>query len=101
MPTPTLGRTVLFRASADDAAQINKRRKDATESRIASKESGAVVHVGNEVAEGQVFPGVMVRIWQAGSVNLQVHLDGTDVFWATSRSEGNEPGQWTWPEVTS
>ncbi|MEW1922314.1 hypothetical protein [Streptomyces sp. NPDC088360] len=99
MPTPTLGRTVLFRASADDAAQINKRRKDAHDSGLFHQETGAVAHVGNEVAEGQQFPGVIVRLWQAGSVNLQVHLDGNDVLWATSRSEGNAPGQWAWPEV--
>ncbi|WP_369042182.1 hypothetical protein [Streptomyces sp. Midd1] len=98
--TPTIGRTVHYRASADDAARINKRRKDAYNSGAYGEEDGTIVHVGNDVAEGQVFPAVIVRVWSGGSVNLQVLMDGNDVFWATSRSEGEDPGKWTWPQVT-
>lgn len=99
MPEPTIGRTVHYRASADDAVRINKRRKDAYKSGAYAQEDGTIAHVGNDVAEGQVFPAVIVRVWNVGSVNLQVLMDGNDVYWATSRSEGEDPGQWAWPEV--
>ncbi|GAA4560510.1 hypothetical protein [Planotetraspora kaengkrachanensis] len=32
-----------------------------------------------------------------GVCNLQVLLDGNDAYWATSRTEGDEPGRWSWP----
>jgi hypothetical protein len=32
-------------------------------------------------------------------VNLQVVLDGNDHYWATSRIQGDEPGQWRWPPI--
>lgn len=99
MPTPALCRTVLYRASADDAVTINKRRKDAQVSDAWREETGAIAHVGNEVAEGQQFPATIVRLWQHGMVNLQVQLDGNDCYWATSRAEGDAPGTWAWPEV--
>lgn len=99
MPTPTLGRTVLYRASADDATQINKRRKDAHESGLWREENGAVAHVGNNVVEGQQFPAEIVRVWAGDLVNLQVKLDGNDIFWATSRAQGDDVSQWAWPEV--
>ncbi|WP_329272062.1 hypothetical protein [Streptomyces sp. NBC_01451] len=97
---PTLGRNVHYRASADDAVRINKRRKDAYTSGAYAQEDGTIAHLGNDVAEGQIFPAIVVRVW-TGSVNLQVLLDGNDVFWATSRSEGEEPGKWAWPERVS
>jgi hypothetical protein len=53
----------------------------------------------NLVQEGDVFPAVIVRDWdeQSGTVNLQVHLDGSDTYWATSRVQGDNPGEWQWP----
>ncbi|MFC9505355.1 hypothetical protein [Streptomyces sp. NPDC057002] len=97
-PTPTVGRTVLYRATEYDAEQINKRRKDAYTSGSYAEENGTIAHVGNQVTEGQVFPAVVVRVWEGGLLNLQVHLDGNDVFWATSRQEGEDVGTWHWPE---
>lgn len=98
--TPTIGRSVHYRASAYDADRINKRRKDAYKSGSYAEENGTIAHVGNDVAEGQIFPAIVVRVW-SGSVNLQVLLDGNDTYWATSRSEGEDPGQWAWPERVS
>lgn len=46
---------------------------------------------------------MVVRDWNtdAGTVNLQVYLDGNDTYWATSRvraeNETGEQGQWHWP----
>lgn len=103
---PTLGRVVLYTLTEGDAAQINKRRKDfaAFQKTIfgnspAPGELGAtghVGHVGNLATVGDVCPAMVVRIWGT-CCNLQVLLDGTDTFWATSRSEGDKPGSWAWP----
>lgn len=104
--TPTLGRLVLYRLSPQDADSINVRRSDfhAFASSHAHPHepgqpgaSGHVAHVGNPVAEGEVYPAMVVRTFGGPSVNLQVHLDGNDLFWAISRLEGDEPGQWRWP----
>ncbi|MEU0213692.1 hypothetical protein ABZ281_00740 [Streptomyces sp. NPDC006265] len=95
---PTIGRTVHYRASADDAVRINKRRKDAYKSGAYAQEDGTIAHVGNDVSEGQIFPAVVVRVWDVGTANLQVLLDGNDTFWATSRKEGEDVGTWHWPE---
>ena len=96
--SPTVGRTVLYRVSAYDAEQLNKRRKAAYTSGAYAEESGAIAHVGNQVSEGQIFPAVVVRAWEGGLVNLQVQLDGNDVLWATSRAQGEDSGSWHWPE---
>ncbi|MFJ4686422.1 hypothetical protein [Streptomyces sp. NPDC088789] len=101
MASPTIGRTVHYRVTQYDAARINKRRKDAYKSGAYAEENGTIAHVGNDVAEGQIFPAVVVRVWSGDLVNLQVLMDGNDTYWATSRSEGEDPGQWAWPKVVS
>jgi len=100
MSEPTLGRIVLYRLSEYDAQAINKRRKDAYDSAAYANNNGIVVHVGNQASEGQQVPAVIVRVWQGGAVNLQCLLDGNDVYWATSRKEGEDGNTWSWPEVT-
>ncbi|MFI1371356.1 hypothetical protein ACH4UY_05000 [Streptomyces longwoodensis] len=99
-PQPSIGRIVHYKVTAHDAEQINRRRKDFHESRSADEHTGFVGHVGNGVAEGDVFPAMIVRVWAESTVtvNAQVFLDGNDTYWATSRAEGTEPGTWAWPE---
>lgn len=76
---------------------------------------GAQAHIGNTVELGMEFPAMCVRDWRTpaateewnekAGVNLQVFLDGTDVFWATSVHEDRNtdkkldptPGTWHWP----
>jgi hypothetical protein len=44
---------------------------------------------------------MIVRIFgetPKSAVNLRVLLDGNDVFWATSRTLGEGPSFWAWPE---
>lgn len=82
---PTKGRIVLYKLSAPDALAIGRKRS-----------FGNID--GNTVAAGDVFPGIVVQDWESGRVNLKVQLDGNDDYWATSRTEGSEPGQWAWPE---
>lgn len=57
-------------------------------------------HVGNHAAEGDQYPAVIVRVFDPSSttVNLQVHLDGNDTYWATSRQAGDGPGRYQLPE---
>ena len=98
--TPTLGRIVHYRLCASDAERINRRRKDAYESDAAHSQTGYVAHVGNQAVEGQEVPAVIVRVWEGGLVNLQALLDGNDTCWVTSRKEGHDVGQWSWPVVT-
>lgn len=100
MPTPALGRHVLYRLSADDADRINRYRADYTSS-AKNTRTGFIGHVGNQAAEGVVCPALIVRVWDEPepTCNLQVFLDGTDTYWATSRKEGTDVAQWMWPEV--
>lgn len=44
------------------------------------------------------LPAVIVAVWPT-SVNLSVILDGQGTLWATSRHQGDEPGQWNWPVI--
>lgn len=101
---PTLGRIVLYRLTGDDAEAINRRRADAEGRMTAIREerTGYQVHVGNLAHGGQVYPAVVVRMVDgAPAVNLRVLLDGSDTYWATSRAEGDERGQWSWPPRVS
>lgn len=91
---PTVGRIVHYTLNAADAELINRRRPDGPRG---IDGSGAVVHVGNHAAAGQVCAAVVVRAFDGPYANLQVLLDGNDTYWATSRSEGDGPGYWAWP----
>jgi len=85
--TPTIGRIVHYTLSSADAEAIGQRRfTDIADS------------AGNQAAEGDVYPAMIVRTCPPGAaVNLQVLLDGNDSYWATSRTEGEGPGFWSWP----
>jgi hypothetical protein len=82
--TPTIGRVVHYKMAASDVASIiAKRLKDGTS--------------GNTPGVGELYPATVVRVWGGSAANLQVHLDGPDTHWATSRTEGEAEGQWIWP----
>ena len=71
-----------------------------TPDRIVACPAGAQAHIGNEVHEGDTFPMLIVRVWGPSAeraVNGQVFLDSNDVFWATSRTVGDQPGTFSWP----
>jgi hypothetical protein len=104
----TIGRIVHYRLSETDAQDINRRRHDfMTFNRMYVKKeagnpgaTGHVGHFGNAVRPGDVFPAMIVRVFPGNPhdvVNLQVHLDGNDLFWATSRHAGDGNGEWDWP----
>ncbi len=108
---PSIGRIVHYRLSTQDVEQINRRRTTgasiaerinavvAAEGKNITWPFGAQAHIGNEVKADDVFPMIITRVWgsdPSSSVNGQVFLDGNDVFWATSRSVGDQPGTWVW-----
>lgn len=107
MTTPTIGRIVHYTLRAQDAEAINRRRQHARDHLATHQENatGVQVHVGNSVAEGEVYPLLITRVWpgdpatdpHAGSINGQVMLDGNDLFWATSIHCGEGPGTFAWP----
>lgn len=101
MSQPTIGRVVHYTLSEHDADEINRRRQEFRASGNAYAHSGFAGHVGNEAREGDVYPAMIVRIFgdtPESAVNLQVVLDGNDTFWATSRTLGDGPSHWAWPE---
>ncbi len=107
MPAPTIGKIVHYRLTTEDAESVNVRRSDyatfqanrpARKSLREPVDSGHVAHVGNHVAPGDVYPAVVVRVFDGyDGVNLHVLLDGNDTLWATSRHEGTAHGEWSWP----
>jgi hypothetical protein len=99
---PSIGRIVQYELTEADVDQINRRRKHAQfnmdEHREAQK--GTMVYVGNHATEKQVFPMMITRVWgseEGSAVNGQVFLDGNDVLWASSVTEGEGPGHWSVP----
>ncbi|MGW4123645.1 hypothetical protein [Nocardia sp. NPDC004711] len=95
---PTIGRIVHYTLNESDAEAINKRRGDFVRHRRTEgyADTGYVAHYGNPTRAGEVYPALIVRA-RGDLVNLKVQLDGTDEYWATSRSEGDGPGRWNWP----
>lgn len=92
--TPTIGRIVHYRLTDSDAYAINSRRHS-----LMISPGDVNCHVGNSVREGDVFPAVIVRVFDPSSsnVNLQVWLDGGDSHWVTSCPQGNGFGMWESP----
>lgn len=104
-PVPTIGRIVHYTLSNQDAENINRRRGHGAthidEHRANS--NGVIVHTGNDVKGGDVYPMIITRVWgdQPDShVNGQVFLDGNDLFWVTSASVGEGEWHFTWPVRT-
>jgi len=88
---PTIGRIVHFRITEHNAKQINAQRTQA----------GLATKTGNVAREGDVYPLLIVRVWDCNLVNGQLFLDGNDTLWVTSQPPAKEDGQlgaWFWPE---
>lgn len=105
MMIPSIGRIVHYRLSTQDANEINRRRTTGqsigerltrvTSDGHAQWPQGAQAHIGNPVSAGDIFPAMIVRLWDQPEhpatattlVQLQVFLDGNDTYWATSVSQ--------------
>lgn len=95
--SPSLGRIVHYKLSQQDADAINRRREDAVNGHSAQERNGFQVHVGNAAKAEDIFPAMIVRVFEGGYTNLQVFLDGNDTYWATSRIGGEGVNRWLWP----
>jgi hypothetical protein len=98
---PTIGRIVLYRIASYQADEINARRRDAYAKFHMHKwqRNGTVLHQGNEVSAGQIVPAMIVAVWgdtPQSAVNLKVFLDGSDDYWVTSTSVGDQDGKYHW-----
>jgi len=110
----TIGRTVIYKITDQQANEINRRRTNGGDIAARIKQNtdstsmwpiGAQAHIGNSTFGGEEFPLVVVRVWPnefgegKSGVNGQLMLDGNDSLWVTSAGEGIENGQWHWPEI--
>ncbi len=90
---PSIGRIVHYTLNSyDEQRIIANQNRPLTDGRSP---------LANSAHAGDVFPAVIVRVWDAAPdaplCNLHVLLDGELTLWATSRAEGTEPGTWSWP----
>jgi hypothetical protein len=107
MRAPRLGQVVAYRLTADDAAQVNRRRTTARSiaERIPSLDwpMGAQAHIGRTAHENDDLPMIIVRVTPgtpADAVNGQVFLDGTDILWKEDVLPGDVPGTFRYLETT-
>jgi len=84
MQKPSLGRIVFYKLTEHDARWIDQHVPSAGR---------------NPVSKGQAYPAQVTAVFDPSSTtaNLVVQLDGVGQYWVTSRVEGDEPGQWSWP----
>lgn len=80
-----IGAIVSYTLDETDAERINTRRADTTRYRDEHQRqaTGVMVHVGNLVRAGDVYPMMITRRWGAtldSAVNGTVFLDGTDTL---------------------
>jgi hypothetical protein len=98
------GRIVYFVFDQDSAAAVMRRRTDSASIAARTKQNpsqwpaGAMAHVGNPVAAGDVCPAMVVRVRDSTSVNLKVMLDGSDTYWAVGVAfdADHRHGTWHW-----
>lgn len=106
---PSIGRIVHYTLSEFDPAVIDQQSPEIVDGQ----------RVRNGVRAGDVYPAVVVAVFDAasGCANLRVLLDGRADYWATSRcwdnpeaiatrfspspnhdGPGYQGGTWHWPE---
>ena len=82
---PTIGRIVLYCLAQHDVDALSRQR---------AQTGGIFISVN----PGDVLPGIVVNVFGPDMINIKVFMDGTDTYWATSRSvsEEPEPGKFHW-----
>lgn len=98
MTQPSIGRIVHYRLTEGDVEAIETRTP---QYRTGTSSLGGEYSVfqRNPVHAGQDYPALVVAVFDPSvtTANLMVQLDGHGQYWATSRTEGDEPGHWHWP----
>ncbi len=103
-----LGDTVLYTLDETDAGKITAWRGNfrSFNSQFAGHKhphepgapgaTGHIAHTGRDPQPGEAFPATVVNVKDAasGRLNVRVHLDGNDDYWATGVPEGFTPGTW-------
>ncbi|HEV2346381.1 MAG TPA: hypothetical protein VGS97_19945 [Actinocrinis sp.] len=89
-----LGQRVLYTVTADEAEAANERRQTAVLHKQLDDgtHTAQVLRIGNTVYKGQQYPADVVAVFDRQYANLQVHLDGNDQLWTTSRCWGDGEG---------
>jgi hypothetical protein len=110
------GRIVYYVFSQQTADEVNRRRTTSNSiaermeteiepvfgDRLPAWPVGAQAHIGNPVSPGDIYPAMVVRVFEEAafsrSINLKVLLDGSDDFWAVSvpYDEAKRPATWHW-----
>lgn len=87
-PAPNIGQRVLYRLTPEDVRAIHRQR-------LAANVRATPVRADD------VLPAIVVRVLDTGvleaPLNLHVHLDGPDMYWARGITSGTTPGTWAWP----
>jgi hypothetical protein len=95
---PSIGAHVLYKVSEGDLALIDSY---APQHRKGTRLDGGEydIYQRNSVHAGQIYPATIVAVFDPSTTtaNLMVQLDGYGQYWATSRVEGDQPGNWAWP----
>lgn len=109
---PRVGHVVCYTLTADDAAQINRRRTTSREIGFLLNRSdwpkGAQAHIGSHASAGETVPlivtGSACEESKGWLVNGQAMLDGTDTLWVQNVPQhtanldvSGTPGAWSWP----
>lgn len=80
---PTIGRIVYYRLNASDIVWIEDEMLDRR------------LH---PMEEGQLVAAMIVAVVNEQHCNLRLFFDGEAPSpWVAERSEGEQPGQWSWP----
>lgn len=89
-----LGQRVLYTLTEAEATSVNEQRQTAVLHRQLDDGLNTIqaLRIGNHAYEGQQYPADVVAVFDSAYANLQVHLDGTDTLWSTSRQWGKGPG---------
>lgn len=87
---PTIGRIVQYKIGIGDVNAIANQRLAISPGTY------------NVARQGDLYPAMVVRVFDptVTTANLQVFLDGPDSYWATSRTESDDEGHWSWPART-
>ena len=57
---------------------------------------GRIVHY--KLDDGKLVPAIITKVWNEVCVNLRVFMDSKEIDHTTSVMEGEDVGQWVWPE---
>lgn len=89
-----LGQRVLYTLTEAEATSVNDQRQTAILHRQFDDGPHTVqaLRIGNHAYEGQQYAADVVAVFDRQYANLQVHLDGNDQLWTTSRRWGSAPG---------